>query len=116
MHAPKEGQDTIMDSIETRPFTRILMLAGLMAATAAGQSFKFDDSGNATLQGRYFVREVALLNLSAQGAIGEAIGAIGIATFGIGSKVFSFLQQTSVPHPFRVSCGMDGAPAIPRST
>jgi len=102
-----------MDSIETRPFTRILMLAGLMAATAAGQSFKFDDSGNATLQGRYFVREVALLNLSAQGAIGEAIGAIGIATFdGLGNYSFSGQLADSASQTGAISVTHSGTYAV----
>lgn len=81
-----------MDLLETRPLTGILMLMGLLAATAAGQSLKFDNSGNATLQGPYFVREVALLNLTAQGGIGEAIGATGIATFD-GAGHYSFSGQ-----------------------
>lgn len=79
-----------MASIEKSPFTRILMLAMLAAATAAGQTYDFDNSANATLKGQYFVREVVLLNLDAAGGIGEAIGAIGIATFdGAGNYTFS---------------------------
>jgi uncharacterized protein (TIGR03437 family) len=79
-----------MALIERYPFTRILMLAGLATATAAGQSYHFDNSGNATLQGQYFVREVVLRNVSAQGSIGEALSVLGIATFdGAGNYTFS---------------------------
>jgi uncharacterized protein (TIGR03437 family) len=60
------------------------------AAAALGQSYAFDNSANATLHGQYFVREVVLANLSAQGAIGNAASAIGIATFdGAGNYSFS---------------------------
>ena len=79
-----------MALIERYPFTRILLLAGLAAATAAGQSYHFDNSGNATLKGQYFVREVVLRNVSAQGSIGEALSVLGIATFdGAGNYTFS---------------------------
>src|ERR1022692_4242906 len=79
-----------MTLIEKRPFIRILMLAALAAAAAAGQTYDFDNSANATLKGKYFVREVVLLNLSATGGIGEALGATGIATFdGAGNYTFS---------------------------
>jgi uncharacterized protein (TIGR03437 family) len=79
-----------MTLIEKRPFIRILMLAALAAAAAAGQTYDFDNSANATLKGQYFVREVALLNLSATGGVGEAIGATGIAAFdGAGNYTFS---------------------------
>ena len=79
-----------MPSLEKLPFTRILMLAALAAAAAAGQSYDFDNSGNATLKGAYFVREVTLLNLSAQGGIGEALSVTGIAAFdGAGKYNFS---------------------------
>jgi uncharacterized protein (TIGR03437 family) len=68
----------------------MLILAGLAVATAAGQTYRFDNSATATLKGQYFVREVVLTNLSAQGAIGEALSAIGIATFdGAGNYTFS---------------------------
>jgi uncharacterized protein (TIGR03437 family) len=70
--------------------TRILMLVGLVAAAATAQIYDFDNSANATLKGKYFVREVVLLNLSATGGIGEALGATGIATFdGAGNYTFS---------------------------
>ena len=79
-----------MTLIEKRPFIRILMLAALAAAAAAGQTYDFDNSANATLKGQYFVREVVLLNLSATGGIGEAVGATGIAAFdGAGNYTFS---------------------------
>lgn len=71
-------------------FAHMLILAGLAVLTAAGQSYHFDNSANAALKGQYFVREVVLTNLSAQGAIGEALSAIGIATFdGSGNYTFS---------------------------
>jgi uncharacterized protein (TIGR03437 family) len=67
-----------------------LILAGLAVATAAGQTYRFDNSANATLKGQYFVREVVLTNLSAQGAIGKALSAIGNVTFdGAGNYTFS---------------------------
>ncbi len=79
-----------MTFLRTRPFSRTLVLAGLFASTLTAQSYPFDNSSNATLKGQYFVREVALRNLSAQGAIGEAIGVVGIATFdGAGNYTFS---------------------------
>ncbi len=78
-----------MAFIERFHFTRILMLTGL-AMTAAGQSFHFDNSGNATLKGQYFVREVALRSVSAQGSIGQALSVLGVATFdGAGNYTFS---------------------------
>jgi uncharacterized protein (TIGR03437 family) len=102
-----------MNSIETRPFTRILMLAGLVAATAAGQSYKFDNSGNATLTGAYFVREVALRNLSAQGAIGEALGVTGIATFdGAGNYSFSGQLADSASKTGTASVSFSGTYAV----
>jgi uncharacterized protein (TIGR03437 family) len=80
----------MMATIQRRPFTRTLALAGLIASALAGQSFRFDNSSNTTLKGQYFVREVALRNLSAQGGIGEAISVVGIATFdGAGNYSFS---------------------------
>lgn len=60
---------------------RFLALAGLVASTLAGQSYRFDNSANSTLKGAYFVREVAMRKLNAQGGIGEAISVTGIATF-----------------------------------
>ena len=79
-----------MALIQNRIFTHMLVLAGLAVSTAAGQSYLFDNSANATLKGQYFVREVMLTNLSAQGEIGEAFSAIGIATFdGAGNYTFS---------------------------
>ena len=84
--------------IEKRTFTHMLILAGLAVSTAAGQSYVFDNSSNTTLKGQYFVREVVLTNLNAQGAIGEALSAIGFATFdGAGHYTFSgqFADSTS---------------------
>ena len=79
-----------MAFIERYSFTRILVLAAITAATVAGQTYHFDNGGNAALKGQYFVREVVLSNLSAQGGIGEAVSAIGIATFdGAGGYMFS---------------------------
>jgi uncharacterized protein (TIGR03437 family) len=69
------------------------MLGAMLAAAATpalAQSYNFDNSANATLKGQYFVREVMLTNLSLQGAIGTAIGAIGIASFdGAGNYTFT---------------------------
>jgi uncharacterized protein (TIGR03437 family) len=85
-----ESRKRMMALIGKQTFTHMLILAGLAVATAAGQTYRFDNSANATLKGQYFVREVVLTNLSAQGAIGEALSAIGIATFdGSGNYTFS---------------------------
>jgi uncharacterized protein (TIGR03437 family) len=79
-----------MMHIEKQPYTRILVLAGLAAAGAAGQTYNFDSSANAKLKGQYFVREVMLLNLNAGGAIGKAVSATGIAAFdGAGKYAFN---------------------------
>ena len=95
-----------MALIERFHFTRILMLAGL-AMTAAGQSYHFDNSGNATLKGQYFVREVVLRNVSAPGGIGEALSVLGVATFdGAGNYTFSgqLADSTSKTGAGSVSC------------
>jgi uncharacterized protein (TIGR03437 family) len=85
-----ESRKRMMALIGKRTFTHMLILAGLAVATAAGQTYRFDNSANATLKGQYFVREIVLTNLSVQGAIGEALSAIGIATFdGAGNYTFS---------------------------
>jgi uncharacterized protein (TIGR03437 family) len=69
---------------------RILIAAGMMAAAAVGQTYPFDSSANATLKGQYFVREVMLRNLSAQGSVGQALSVTGIATFdGAGNYTFT---------------------------
>ncbi len=96
-----------MPFIERRPFTRILILSGLMAAAAAGQSYRFDNSGNLTLKGQYFVREVVFRNVSADGSIGGALSVIGIATFdGAGNYNFSgqFTDSTSQTGTSSASC------------
>jgi uncharacterized protein (TIGR03437 family) len=78
-----------MALIERFHFTRTLILAGL-AITASGQSYHFDNSGNATLKGQYFVREVVLQNVGAQGSIGQALSVLGVATFdGAGNYAFN---------------------------
>jgi uncharacterized protein (TIGR03437 family) len=78
-----------MASNERFHFTRILVLAGL-AITASGQPYHFDNSSNATLKGPYFVREVVLQNVGAQGGIGQALSVLGVATFdGAGNYTFN---------------------------
>jgi uncharacterized protein (TIGR03437 family) len=99
--------------VERCPLIRILMLAALVVAAAAGQSYKFDNSGNATLKGQYFVREVALLNLSAQGGIGEALSVIGIATFdGAGNYNFSGQLSDSLSKTGAIGVSHSGTYAV----
>src|ERR1035438_8277567 len=103
----------MMAFIERRGFTRILMLAGLMASALAGQSYQFDNSANLTLKGQYFVREVALRNLSAQGGIGEALSVVGIATFdGAGNYTFSGQLTDSASKAGAGSASFSGAYAL----
>ncbi|HEY4361009.1 MAG TPA: hypothetical protein VGN17_08570 [Bryobacteraceae bacterium] len=74
-----------MTSIE-----KIVVGSLLAASTAAAQSYTFDNTGNATLKGPYFVREIVLQNLNPQGAVGEALSVIGTATFdGAGNYAFT---------------------------
>jgi uncharacterized protein (TIGR03437 family) len=102
-----------MAFIEGCPFTRVLMLAALVAVEAAGQTYKFDNSGNATLKGQYFVREVVLRNLSAQGGIGEALSVVGIATFdGAGNYNFSGQLTDSVSKTGTTSTSYSGTYAV----
>lgn len=102
-----------MALIERRPFTRLLTLAGLMASALAAQSYQFDNSSNATLKGAYFVREVALRNLSAQGGIGQAISVIGITTFdGAGHYTFSGQLTDSASKAATQSASFSGAYAV----
>jgi uncharacterized protein (TIGR03437 family) len=96
----KATEETIMALIEKWPLTRILLLACFATALAPGQTYNFDNSANATLKGQYFVREVALQNLSAPGGIGVALSTVGIATFdGAGHYSFSgqLTSSTSTP-------------------
>jgi uncharacterized protein (TIGR03437 family) len=103
----------MMAFIESSPFTRILTLAGLMASALAGQNYQFDNSANLTLKGQYFVREVALRNLSAQGGIGEAIGVVGIASFdGAGNYTFSGQLTDSASKTGAGSATFSGAYAL----
>ena len=79
-----------MAFLKQYPIPSLLLAAGLMASAASAQTFRFDSSGNATLRGQYFVREVVLRNVSAQGNIGEALSVIGAATFdGAGNYAFT---------------------------
>jgi uncharacterized protein (TIGR03437 family) len=72
------------------------MVAGLPAVPAAAQTF--DNSANATLHGNYFVREVLVTNVSANGTVGQAISVIGTATFdGAGNYVFNGTTMDSSP-------------------
>ncbi len=102
-----------MALIERRPFTGLLALAGLMASGLAAQSYQFDNSSNETLKGPYFVREVALRNLSAQGGIGEAISVAGIASFdGAGNYTFSGQLTDSASKTATQSASFSGAYAV----
>jgi uncharacterized protein (TIGR03437 family) len=68
-----------------------LLVAGLLCTAAFGQN-QFDNSGNSTLTGTYFVREVLLTKVSTGGTIGHARSAIGMVSF-TASGVFSFNGQ-----------------------
>ncbi len=80
---------------ENHGFNREISVHPNSAAGRAGDDrcravLQFDNSGNATLQGQYFVREVVLRNVSAQGGIGEGLSVLGVATFdGGGNYTFS---------------------------
>ena len=74
--------------IRRDPALAILCL--VLACVAAGQNF--DNSGNSTLKGDYFVRQVLLSNVSAQGAIGQAESILGTITFD-GNGGYSFTGQ-----------------------
>ena len=90
---------------------RWLILAAV--AIAGGQTYDFDNSANASLKGQYFVREVSLGNLSAQGAIGEAVGVVGIATFdGAGNYSFSGQLTDSASKTGPASVSSSGAYAV----
>ncbi len=102
-----------MISIERCPFTRILVLAALLATAAAGQSYRFDNSGNGTLKGQYFVREVVLRNVSVQGSIGGALSVIGIATFdGAGNYNFSGQFSDSASKTGTIGASYSGTYAV----
>jgi len=76
-----------------------LALAGLLAIPAAAVPFnQFDSSANATLHGNYFVREILLTNIDAQGNIGDAISAIGTLTFD-GAGHYTFNGSVMESHP-----------------
>ncbi|HYL34377.1 MAG TPA: hypothetical protein VEV17_00540 [Bryobacteraceae bacterium] len=81
-----------MDTARTRITTLFLTVLSLgFAPSMAAQNF--DTSGNATLQGPYFVRQVLLANLDPNtSAIGRAISLTGIMTFD-GNGNFSFSGQ-----------------------
>ena len=74
----------------------------LFVAAAAGQ--KFDNSGNASLKGDYFVREV-LMTGDAGGSVNTAASVIGVATFdGKGNYTFkgqgtSLASGVNTPNP-----------------
>ena len=78
-----------------------LMAVGLVAVPAAAQTFnQFDTSANAALHGNYFVREVLLTNVTAQGTVGDAISAVGTMTFdGAGNYTFvgSVMESNPIP-------------------
>ena len=72
---------------------RIAGLATVLWAVAGSQATAqaFDDSGNASLNGDYFVREVLLTNIDQSTSdVGRALSIIGIMTFdGVGDYEFS---------------------------
>src|ERR1017187_2398749 len=93
--------------------TRLCAMPILAGAIAAGQSYNFDSSANSSLKGPYFVREVSLQNLSAQGTIGEAVGVVGIATFdGAGNYSFSGQLTDSASKTGPASVSSSGAYAV----
>jgi uncharacterized protein (TIGR03437 family) len=92
---------------------KLCAMAILAVAIASGQSYDFDSSANASLKGQYFVREVSLENLSAQGAIEEAVGVVGIATFdGAGNYSFSGQRTDSASKTGPASVSLSGAYAV----
>jgi hypothetical protein len=75
-----------------------LLAAGLMPAAAIAQN-AFDNSGNATLTGTYYIRELTVSNVSATGTIGQAQSAFGTIRFSA-EGVFTFNGEvmTSTSH------------------
>jgi uncharacterized protein (TIGR03437 family) len=63
-----------------KPSAVVLLAAGLMPFAALAQN-AFDTSADATLVGKYFVRELLLTKVSAAGTVGQARSATGIVTF-----------------------------------
>jgi uncharacterized protein (TIGR03437 family) len=102
-----------MAFIKRLSFTQILVVAGVAASAAVGQTYNFDNSANATLKGRYFVREVALGSVSAQGGIGEAVSVIGIATFdGAGNYIFNGQLTDSASKTGTIQASYSGTYAV----
>jgi uncharacterized protein (TIGR03437 family) len=67
-------------------------MAVCLVTAAAGQNF--DTSGNGSLKGDYFVREVLITGQNTNGGISSATSVIGVATFD-GAGNYKFTGQTS---------------------
>jgi uncharacterized protein (TIGR03437 family) len=80
----------------TTEYLRILSGVLLLAASLAAQTF--DTSGNTTLHGDYFVREVLISGQDpVTGSLNSAVSAIGVATFdGKGDYIFAGQVTSSV--------------------
>lgn len=82
-------------------------VAVLLAVSAAGQNF--DNSANARLKGSYFVREVLVTNVNAQGAVGQALSAVGTMIFdGAGDYTFTGTMMNSNPAQQNTSYSVAG--------
>jgi uncharacterized protein (TIGR03437 family) len=81
----------------TSPYIKVISAALLFVAAAAGQNP--DHSGNASLKGDYFVREV-LMTGDAGGSVTAAASVIGVATFdGNGNYTFTGQGTTLASGP-----------------
>jgi len=78
----------------------VTILYGVLSISAPAQNFQnFDSSGNGTVKGAYFVRQVLLANLDqTTSAIGRAIGILGTMTFD-GNGNYSFTGQWTDTQP-----------------
>src|SRR5437660_1229469 len=79
---------------------RLAILCGVLSVSASAQNFQnFDTSGNGTVKGAYFVRQVLLANLDQKtSAIGRATSIIGTMTFD-GNGNYTFTGQLTDTQP-----------------
>jgi hypothetical protein len=87
-----------------------LAAAALLPGVVCAQT-NFDNSGNSSLQGTYFIRQVWNGNLSSTGTIGEAASLTGTITFS-GSGTYTLTAQVSdntissgAPQPLSITAG-----------
>src|SRR5437588_8121353 len=76
------------------------LLGAVLSFSASAQNFQdFDNSGNGTVKGAYFVRQVLLANLDPKtSAVGRATSIIGTMTFD-GNGKYSFTGQLADTQP-----------------